>query len=105
LGDGRRNRTVFIRGCGESTRCTYCHPALQHQERRDAASFDSIDVIEGPPELSLKFEPGKVNTFTTLRICSEAVPGGKVMVTASDMAERKEAMLVFRVSYKTKTGP
>ena len=27
------------------------------------------------------------------------------MVTASDVAERKETILIFRVSYKTRTGP
>ena len=68
-------------------------------------SFDSIDVIEGPPDISLKFEPGKIKTYTTSRTCPDAVPGGKVMVTASDVAERKEAMLIFRVSYKTRSGP
>lgn len=68
-------------------------------------SFNSIDVIEGPPELYLKFEPGKVNTYTSTRNCPEAVPGGRVMLTATGVDERKEAMLVFRVSYQTKTGP
>jgi hypothetical protein len=68
-------------------------------------SFDSIDVIEGPTELSLKFEPGKVNTYTSTRTCPEAVPGGRVMLTATGVDERKEANLVFRVSYQTRTGP
>jgi len=68
-------------------------------------SFDSIDVIEGPPELSLKFEPGRVKTYTTSHTCPEAVPGGRIMVTAKSVDERREAMLVFRVSYQTKTGP
>jgi hypothetical protein len=68
-------------------------------------SFDSIDVIEGPPELSFKFEPGNVKTYTTSHVCPDAVPGGKVMVTANGVDERKEAMLVFRVRYQTKNGP
>jgi len=68
-------------------------------------SYEGIDLLEGPPELSLKFEPGYVNTYTTSQVCPNPVPGGKVMVTASDVAERKEAMLVFRVRYQTKSGP
>ena len=68
-------------------------------------SFDSIDVIEGPPELSVKGEPDKVMTQSASHICPNAVPGVKVMVTAKGVDERKEAMLVFRVSYQTRSGP
>src|SRR5262249_15755813 len=68
-------------------------------------SFDSIDVIEGPPELSVKGEPDKVKTYSTSRLCPDAVPGVKVMVTAKGVNERREATLIFRVSYQTRTGP
>jgi len=60
---------------------------------------------EGPRELSLKFEPGKIKTYTTSRTCPEAVPGGKIMVVATGVDKPKDANLVFRVSYQTKTGP
>lgn len=68
-------------------------------------SLEGIDILEGPPEISLKFEPGMVHTFTTSRDCPKPVKGGTVMATAAkDIAERKEALLTFRVRFKTKQG-
>jgi hypothetical protein len=67
--------------------------------------FEGIDVMEGPQELSLKFEQGTVHTYTTTRDCPKLVNGGTVMATAKDVTERKERLLTFRVRIKTKQGP
>jgi dienelactone hydrolase len=67
--------------------------------------FEGIDVLEGPPELSLQFEPGMVHTFTTTHECPKPVNGGTVVGTAKEVTGRKEALLAFRVRMKTKQGP
>jgi hypothetical protein len=66
---------------------------------------DGLDVLEGPPELSLKFELGMVPTASTLRDCPKPVNGVIVTMTAKDVTERKEAVLTFRVNLKSKQGP
>jgi hypothetical protein len=67
--------------------------------------FEGIDVMEGPQELLLKFEPGMVRTYATTRDCPKPVNGGTVMATAKDVTARKEGLLTFRVRMKTKQGP
>jgi hypothetical protein len=61
-----------------------------------------LDVLEGPPEISvaLKEEP----VVRRDRGCSHPVPGGKVVATAMDVKEPKEAKLTIRLIYKTKDG-
>ena len=55
-------------------------------------SVEGIDILDGPPEVTLKFEP-----------CPKPLPGGNIMITASkDIAEQKGANLTYRVRYKTK---
>jgi hypothetical protein len=68
------------------------------------SSLEGIDVLEGPPEVALKFEPGQVKLITTAgKVCPKPLPGGNIMITASkDIAEQKEADLTFRVRVKTK---
>jgi len=68
-------------------------------------AFEDIDVIEGSPELTLKFEPGLVTTNTTRGPCPKPVAGGQVFITAKEVTERKEVPLTFRVRYNTKNGP
>jgi hypothetical protein len=68
-------------------------------------AFEDIDVIEGSPELTLKFEPGLVTTNTTRGPCLKPVAGGQVFITAKEVTERKEVPLTFRVRYNTKNGP
>jgi hypothetical protein len=68
------------------------------------SSLEGIDVLEGPPEVTLKFEPGQVNLVTTAgKVCPKPLPGGNIMITASkDITEQKEADLTLRVRIKTK---
>jgi hypothetical protein len=67
-------------------------------------SLEGIDVLDGPPEVSLKFEPGQVNLTTTAgKICPKPLPGGNIMITASkDITDQKEVNLTLRVRVKTK---
>jgi hypothetical protein len=67
-------------------------------------SFEGIDILEAPPELSLKLEPGIVRTFTTTRDCPKPVNGGTIMATAKDVTVPKEGKLTIRVRMKTKQG-
>ena len=67
-------------------------------------SLEGIDILDGPPEVSLKFEPGQVHLVTTAgKVCPKPLPGGNIMITASkDITDQKEANLTFRVRVKTK---
>jgi hypothetical protein len=62
-----------------------------------------LDVLEGPEELSFTLTEGTV--IRRDQGCSTPVPGGKVMATATDVAEPKEAKLTIRLNYNTKNGP
>ena len=65
--------------------------------------FDGIGIMDGPPEITLKFEPGQVVVNTLAgRVC-KPVRGGTIMITAvKNIDEQKEANLTFRVRYRTK---
>jgi hypothetical protein len=62
-----------------------------------------LDILQGPEEVTvtLKEEP----VIRRDRGCSAPVPGGKVVATAGDIKEPKEAKLTIRLNYKTKDGP
>jgi hypothetical protein len=62
----------------------------------------ALDVLEGPEEISLALKEGKV--IRRDRGCSTPVPGGKVVATAKDVKEPKEAKLTIRLNYHTKDG-
>jgi hypothetical protein len=61
-----------------------------------------LDVLEGPEELSLALKEGTVTRRD--QSCSATVPGGKVVATAKDVKEPKEAKLTIRLNYKTLNG-
>jgi hypothetical protein len=68
-------------------------------------AFEGIDILEGPPELSLRFEPGKIYAVTTARSCPTLVDGGTLMATAKPITERIDTPLTFRVRIATQQGP
>jgi hypothetical protein len=70
--------------------------------RSVATASPEVEVLEGPPEVSvtIKEQPIIPRAYN----CANPVPGGKVVVTAKDVGERKEAKLTFRVKYKGRTG-
>ena len=61
-----------------------------------------IEVLDGPPELTLSIKPGMV--LPRAQNCAKSVPGGTIVVTAKDISEPKQATLTYRVKYKTKEG-
>jgi hypothetical protein len=63
-------------------------------------SVQQVDMMEGPSEVSLKFEPGKV-----LTTCKKYVNGGTIMATAKGVTEYMDSMLVYRVRFTGKDGP
>jgi hypothetical protein len=62
-----------------------------------------LDVLEGPEELSIALKDDPV--IRRDRGCSTPVPGGKVVATAKEVKEPKEARLTIRLNYNTKDGP
>jgi hypothetical protein len=72
--------------------------------RTSLLGFRKFDVLEGPPELSLQFEPGQVHASTT-RECPKPVKGGTILVTAKDVTEKKEDVFTFRAHMRTEEGP
>jgi hypothetical protein len=67
--------------------------------------FEKFDVLEGPPELSLQYEPAQVHASSTTRDCPKPIKGGTILVTAKDVTEKIEAVFAFRVRMRTKEGP
>src|SRR5262249_48380276 len=64
-------------------------------------SVEGIHVLEGPPGLSLTFEPGKVRTAQ----CKNELDGGIVFAAAKNVTEKWDAPLTFRVRMVTQYGP
>jgi hypothetical protein len=62
----------------------------------------TLDVLEGPEELSFVLTEGTV--IRRGSGCSTPVPGGDVVATAKDVKEPKEAKLTIRLNYNTKEG-
>jgi hypothetical protein len=58
-------------------------------------NFTALDMLEGPPELKLTFEPGKVSGSRDT--CTKEVDGGTIIGTARGIKERTEARLTYRV--------
>jgi len=61
-----------------------------------------IEILEGPPELTLSIKEAQV--LPRRQGCAAPVAGGKLMLSAKTVTEPREAKLIFRVKYKTKDG-
>jgi hypothetical protein len=61
-----------------------------------------VEILEGPPELTLSFKPGMV--LPRAQNCAKSVQGGTLIVTAKDISEPKQTTLIYRIKYKTKEG-
>jgi hypothetical protein len=61
-----------------------------------------IEVLEGPPELTLSIKEGPV--LPRRQNCANRVPGGTIVLTAKDIKEPGVAKLTYRLKYKTKDG-
>jgi hypothetical protein len=62
-----------------------------------------IEVLEGPPELTLSIREEPV--LPRRQGCAGKVPGGTLMLNAKKITEPFGAKLTIRVNYKTKDGP
>ena len=61
-----------------------------------------VEVLEGPPQLSLSIREEKV--LPRRQGCAAQVPGGTLLLTAKDVTEKAEATLTYRLKYKTRAG-
>jgi len=61
-----------------------------------------IEILEGPPELTLSIKEAQV--LPRRQGCAAPVAGGTLMLGAKSVTERTEAKLTFRLKYKTKDG-
>jgi hypothetical protein len=62
-----------------------------------------IEVLEGPPEVSLRIREEPV--LPRRQGCAAKVAGGTLLLTAKDVADRIEANFTYRLKYRTKDGP
>ena len=62
----------------------------------------TIEVLEGPEELTLTIKPEMV--IPRDKNCSSPVEGGTVVVKVGEVKAAKEAKLTYRVKYKTLEG-
>jgi hypothetical protein len=65
-------------------------------------SFTGIDLVEGPPGISLSIREEMV--LARRQNCPDKVPGGIVVVTAKDVPSKVSGVLKFRVRYHTVDG-
>lgn len=65
-------------------------------------STPEVEIMEGPPGVSAVIKPAKIvpRTFG----CANAIPGGKLIITATDIEEYSRSNLVLRVTYKSRNG-
>jgi hypothetical protein len=61
-----------------------------------------IEVLEGPPEVTVTIKEGDV--IPRAQGCTNKVPGGTIVATAGNITETKLSRLIARVKYKTKDG-
>ena len=70
--------------------------------RSTMIGLPEIEILEGPPELSLSIKEAQV--LPRRQGCATPVAGGTLVLSAKNVAERTEARMTFRLKYKTKDG-
>jgi hypothetical protein len=70
--------------------------------RSVATGSPEVEILEGPPEISLTIKEQPI--IPRAYNCANPVPGGKLVMTAKEVGQPKEAKLTFRVKYPGKTG-
>lgn len=66
-------------------------------------SFAGVDVLDGPPGISLSIRESEVNPRR--QNCPGKVSGGMVVVTANEVQSKISTTLKYRVRYNTEDGP
>ena len=61
-----------------------------------------IEVLEGPPEVTLNIKEEPV--LPRLQGCAKKVAGGTIMLSAKGITAPTESKLAYRVNYKTRDG-
>jgi hypothetical protein len=61
-----------------------------------------VEVLEGPPQLSLTIREEKV--LPRRQGCAAQVSGGTLLLNAKGITEKAEATLTYRLKFKTKAG-
>lgn len=64
--------------------------------------FIAIDILEGPPSISLSFKPGMVHAIR--QKCPKPVEGATLMATAKGIKEPVTMNLTYRIRYDTRDG-
>jgi hypothetical protein len=62
----------------------------------------AVEIMEGPPGVTVSIKDAMVTPHALN--CANPVRGGKVTVTAGDIAKRSDSKLVLRFKYKTLSG-
>ena len=70
--------------------------------RSTMIGLPEIEILEGPPALALTIKQDMV--LPRAQNCAAKVPGGTLIATATNVAERTEAKLTYRIKYKTRDG-
>ena len=68
-------------------------------------SIDGVDVMEGPPGITLQIRPQKVPLSSASCAPGAEQDGGMVMVTAGKVAIRTEGLLTYRIRMTSPSGP
>jgi hypothetical protein len=62
----------------------------------------TVEILEGPPEVSLSIKEGMV--LPRRQNCAQPVSGGTLVVSAKAIREPMQTKLTYRLKYKTKDG-
>jgi hypothetical protein len=62
----------------------------------------AVEILEGPPEISLSIKEGMV--LPRQQNCAQPVAGGTLVISAKEIKEASQAKLTYRLKYKTKDG-
>ena len=65
-------------------------------------STPEVEIMEGPPGVSAVIKPAKVVPRTVS--CANAIPGGKLIITAKNIEEYSRSTMVLRITFKTRNG-
>jgi hypothetical protein len=61
-----------------------------------------VEVMEGPPGVTVEIKQAMV--VPRAYSCANPVAGGKLMISAANIEEYSYSRMVFRVTYKTRSG-
>jgi hypothetical protein len=75
---------------------------ISHDCKSLLKAAPEVEILDGPPGVTAAIKEDKIVPRTLG--CTKPVPGGKLIVTASEVEEYGRARLVLRVKLKTSQG-